>query len=53
MFSYLFLNGSYSRHKISSPISVNLFSYQFILTIYAPVNLTAPCIMIFMGASPL
>ena len=23
------------------------------LTIYAPVNLTAPCIMVFMRASPL
>ena len=28
-------------------------SRQHVITIYAPVNLTAPCIMVFMRASPL
>ena len=31
----------------------NCFRKQSVITIYAPVNLTAPCILIFMRARPL
>ena len=33
--------------------TVKLEAIRFILTIYAPVNLTAPCIMVLMRASTL